>query len=76
MRDYPPNVHAPFPEKYHLERARDILRFGLLNGTPEQEYLKDYHSILSEATDLSHEVIRCRCYREVSELLSTLRSVL
>jgi hypothetical protein len=75
-RDYPPNPNMPFPEKYHLERARDILKFGLLNGTPEQEYLGDYHAVISEATELSHEVIRCRGYREVSELLSTLRGVL
>jgi hypothetical protein len=76
MRDYPPNPNAPFNSGYHLDRATDILRFALLNGTPEKEYLKDYHSVLSEATELSHEVIRCRGYREVSELLVTLRSVL
>lgn len=75
-RDYPPNPNAPFNDKYHLERGRDILKFALLKGTPEQEYLKDYSSVLSEATELSHEVIRCRAYREVAELTQALRSVL
>lgn len=76
MQNYPPNPNTPFNDKYHLERGRDILKFGLLNGVPEKEYLKDYHAVISEATELSHEVIRCRGYREVSELLVTLRSVL
>jgi hypothetical protein len=75
-RDYPPNPNAPFNEKYHLERGRDILKFGLLNGTPEKEYLREYHSVLSEATELSHEVIRCRAYREVAELTLILKEVL
>jgi hypothetical protein len=76
MIDYPPNPNAPFNAKYHLERARDILQFGLLNKEPETEYLKDYNAVLSEATELSHEVIRCRAYREVAELTQSLRSVL
>jgi hypothetical protein len=75
-RDYPPNPNAPFNDKYHLERGRDILKFGLLNKTPEPEYLKDYHAVLSEATELSPEVIRCRAYREVSELTLNLKDVL
>ena len=67
--DYPPNIHAPFNSKYHLDRGRDILKYALINGVPEQEYLKDYHAVISEATELSHEVIRCRGYHEVSKLL-------
>ena len=76
MQNYLPNPNAPFNDKYHLERGRDILKYALLNGVPENEYLKTYHAVISEATELSHEVIRCRGYREVSELLVTLRSVL
>jgi hypothetical protein len=76
MIDYPPNVNVPFNEKYHLERARDLLKFALLNKEPEVQYLKDYHAVLSEATELSHEVIRCRAYREVRELIRILQNVL
>lgn len=68
-RDYPPNPNAPFNSSFHLARATEVLRLALLKGVPETEYLKDYHAIMSEVTELSHEVIRCRGYRAVSGLL-------
>jgi hypothetical protein len=69
MQDFLPNLNAPFNSKYHLDRGRDILKYALLNGVPEREYIKDYHAVISEATELSHEVIRCRVYHEVSKLM-------